>query len=178
MQHSKVTMGEPASIGTLLELGNCTLEVLGFWANKKQSPPPPEPVSASMKSQISACRQLLESLLVYSATQLAMWVAKQDGEQPGEMEIDEAQQQSESGYKSDSGVSATTKGERRMRRKSLSLADRLRRGMTGEMTNDLESLVAKAKPVMAKSSEVLGGSEPVDLLPVLAKFLEERVVAS
>lgn len=107
-----------------------------------------------------------------------MWVAKQDGEQPGEMEVDDSQQQQSEGvYKPESNAN-TGKGDRRIRRKSLSLADRLRRGMTGEMTNDLEALVTKAKPVMAKSSEVLGKPEPVDLLPAIAKFLEERVVAS
>ena len=50
--------------------------------------------------------------------------------------------------------------------------------MTGEMTNDLEALVAKAKPAMTKTCEVLGKPDPVDVLPVLARFLEERVVAS
>ena len=151
--------------------------MLEFLANKKSPPSPSDVASTSTKSQIRTCRQLLESLLLYASTQLAMWVAKQDGEQPGEMELDDTQQQSDGGYKTEPGAGAT-KGERRMRRKSLSLADRLRRGMTGEMTNDLESLVAKAKPIMAKSSETLGKPEPVDLLPVLAKFLEERVVAS
>ena len=62
-------------------------------------------------------------------------------------------------------------------RKSLSLADRLRRGMTGEMMVDLQTLLSRAKPVVAKSIEVSGG-DCVDIVPILVRFMEERAAAS
>ncbi|KAI5121186.1 hypothetical protein M0805_005987 [Coniferiporia weirii] len=185
--HSKVTMGEPASIGTLLELGNCTYETLQFLTSEKLPPlsarDPASSASArsALESNVRICRQTLEIALVYASTQLAMWLTKHDGEQSGEMELDDLQQPSEThgyGYKADASSTKDRERERRLKRKSLTLADRLRRGMTGEMAMDLEALVAKAKPVNAKCSEMLGKSESVDLLQVLAAFLEERVDAS
>ncbi|KAH8118849.1 nucleoporin subcomplex protein binding to Pom34-domain-containing protein [Phellopilus nigrolimitatus] len=187
--HSKVTMGEPASIGTLLELGNCAYETLHFLTSKKMPPlsnrslaPPSTPRAVStLQPSVRMIRQTLETVLVYTSTQLVMWLTKHDGEQTGEMELDDPQQHSEAhgyGYKADASTTKDRERERRLKRKSLTLADRLRRGMTGEMTMDLQALVDKAKPVVAKSSEVLGKPEPVDLLQVLAIFLEERLIAA
>ncbi|KAG2356946.1 nucleoporin subcomplex protein binding to Pom34-domain-containing protein [Suillus spraguei] len=56
--HSKVVPGEPASLGTLLELANCTLDVLRH-----------------LEGMLTA-RKTLEALLVYAVTQLAMWLSK------------------------------------------------------------------------------------------------------
>ena len=57
------------------------------------------------------------------------------------------------------------------------LAERLRRGMTGEMTADLQALLTRARPVLTKSEEVLGKSEgSKDLTLVLSQFLAERIV--
>ncbi|EJD01706.1 uncharacterized protein FOMMEDRAFT_111741 [Fomitiporia mediterranea MF3/22] len=182
--HSKVTMGEPASIGTLLELGNCSYESLHFLANKKTNVLPASSVQAPKVPQygdIRIYRQALETVLVYASTQLVMWLSKHDGEQTGEMELDESQQPSEGhgyGLKADVSTTKDRERERRLRRKSLTLADRLRRGMTGEMTMDLQALVAKAKDAIAASSEILATPEPGDLLQVLATFLEDRVAVS
>ena len=67
--------------------------------------------------------------------------------------------------------------DRRARRKSSTLADRLRRGMTGEMAGDLQALVAKAKPVLEKCTEILG-SGSVDLTHVLENFVEDHMGSS
>jgi nuclear pore complex protein Nup188 len=65
--------------------------------------------------------------------------------------------------------------ERRAPRSSMTMAERLRRGMTGEMASDLQSLLNKSKPIIAKSDAILGKAG-VDLTQVLLNFLHERIV--
>ena len=124
-------------------------------------------------------RQLLENVVLYASTQLVMWLMKQDGEQSGEMELDE-QQGDGHGYNHRSDLSASTlkdrERERRMKRKSLTLADRLRRGMTGEMTMDLQSLVNKSKPIIAKSSKIIGDPKLIDLMHIVGSFLQDYAI--
>lgn len=59
-----------------------------------------------------------------------------------------------------------------------SMAERLRRGMTGDMASDLQALLNKAKPLIAKCDQVVGGKGGVDVMGVLSVFLQERVVGS
>ncbi|KAL5529911.1 hypothetical protein ACEPAF_6168 [Sanghuangporus sanghuang] len=177
--HSKVTMGEPASIGTLLELGNCAYETLHFFASRK-TPLGSTPAS-SLHSEVQVYKQTLETILLYASTQLVMWLSKHNGEQSGDMELEDVPQQSEGvgyGLKADTSMTKDRERERRLRRKSLTLADRLRRGMTGEMTMDLQALVTKAKATVASSSEEAASDEPGDLLEVLASFLEDRAAVA
>lgn len=99
------------------------------------------------------------------------------------IEADEVQNQSVGpgadghGYvnKADLGMSGAK--ERRLRRKSqsLTLAERLRRGMTGEMTMDLQTLVSKAKVAVARGTESLEKADSVDIFGVLQSFLEDRM---
>lgn len=184
-------MGESASIGTLLELGNCAYETLRFLIDR-EGPALASRNSASssrtlLKTQenIRVARQTLESVLMYATTQLVMWLMKHEDEHSGDVDVDEQQQQQDThghglGHKADASASAL-KGrerERRMQRKSLTLADRLRRGMTGEMTMDLKALITRTKPAIAKSAEVLGSTELVDITQVLLNFMDERVVSA
>lgn len=182
-------MGEPASIGTLLELGNCSYEILRTLVDKKAPPLPslssrastkPSASPSALQSDVRMVRQALESVLVYACTQLVMWLTKHDVEMSGEMELDDQQQPDSHGHglRADASpmLNKERDRERRMKRKSLTLADRLRRGMTGEMTMDLQSLVVKAKPVVQKTTEMVGKPDDVDLVPALATFIEERVL--
>ena len=108
-------------------------------------------------------RRTLEALLVYAVTQLAMWLSKPD--------FDPAATEAEAEEHHTAQLDAN-KG-----RAPRALAERLRRGMTGEMTADLQALLTRAKPVLAKSEEVLGKSEGgKDLTQVLSRFLTERIV--
>ena len=61
------------------------------------------------------------------------------------------------------------------KRQSVTLADRIRRGMSGEMAADLQALIVRAKPVVAKSQATLE-NKPVDLTQVLSLFVQERVM--
>ena len=176
LQHSKVVLGEPASLGTLLELANCSLDVLRNLVNRPagQAIAPAtslKDVPLDVSQATFTVRRNLEALLVYAVTQLAMWLSKPDFDPAGtDMETDEHNSQAMEVRES------TSKG--RARRSSLTLAERLRRGMTGEMAADLQALLARSKPVLAKSDEVLGKPETVgDITLILSRFLNERVVA-
>lgn len=180
MQHSKVVLGEPASIGTLLELGNCTLDLLRDLVNR----PAGQSIIAvtsvhkttrsgqtlDVKEGVAIGRRNLESVLIYAVTQLAMWLSKPEYDTVTNNEMETEDQPADLQH------SRADSGKDRRPRTSTSLAERLRRGMTGEMAADLQSLLNKAKPIIAKSNTVLG-KESVDLTQVLSAFLQERIVA-
>jgi nuclear pore complex protein Nup188 len=159
-------------MGTLLELGNCTLDVLRDLVNRPagQSLAPVTPTTGSFTLDVLegvlTARRNLEAILVYSVTQLVMWLSKPEFDVPSaDVEGDESMEiQRTEGPK-----------ERRAPRPSITMAERLRRGMTGEMASDLQSLLNKAKPIIAKSDTVLGKAG-VDLTQVLLNFLHERIV--
>ncbi|KDQ64046.1 hypothetical protein JAAARDRAFT_52048 [Jaapia argillacea MUCL 33604] len=175
--HSKVVVGERASLGTLLELGNCTLDVLRLLSGH---PAGQAITSASfslstydkpldVRDAIRTARQNLEGVLFYAVTQLAMWLSKPEFDpRSGDMDMEDATIVD----RDDRSVNE----RRSVRRTSLTLAERLRRGMTGEMVADLQSLLNKSKPVIVKTDEVLG-VKGIDLTPILSVFLQQRIVA-
>ena len=160
-------------MGTMLELGNCTIDILtdlvGRPANQlvaRSLQPESNEQPLEVRQAILVARQNLEAVFVYAVTQLAMWVSKPEPETPaGDVDVDEQAFEPQR-----SEISR----ERRAPKPSLSLADRLRRGMTGEIGADLQSLLTKAKPIIAKSGSVVG-TRVVDITQVLSNFLRERV---
>ena len=79
-------LGEPALLGSLLEFGNCTLNVL---LNLIHCPPNQsitDPAGLShlyttalgLKQGVIVASQNLEGILLYSVLQLAMWLSKPD----------------------------------------------------------------------------------------------------
>ncbi|KAF8967477.1 nucleoporin subcomplex protein binding to Pom34-domain-containing protein [Flammula alnicola] len=176
--HSKIVLGEPASLGTLLELGNRTLDIL---RNLVQRPPgqsitDPSALSGSyttalgVKQGVIIARRNLEEILLYSVTQLAMWLSKPDFEStPVDADADEQAM--------DASRLDGTKDRRSTARSSMTMAERLRRGMTGEMAGDLQSLLTKSKPIIT-ASDIVIGKPSVDLSQVLLNFLHERIGGS
>lgn len=179
-------MGEPASLGTLFELGNCTLDILRLLIDR----PPGQaitPMAAKattgyekpldVREAVSATKQTLETVLTYALTQMAMWLskpefdAKSGGFGGADMDTDEPPQE-QKGLESLSG-----KERRGQRRATVSMADRLRRGMTGEMATDLQTLLEKTKPVIEKGQKLVGGDD-VDIMDILSHFLKEHILAS
>jgi len=59
-------------------------------------------------------------------------------------------------------------------RSSISMAERLRCGMTGEMAGDLQSLLTKSKAIMQLIDGVIG-KPSLDITQVLSNFLHDRV---
>ncbi|KAH9854890.1 nucleoporin subcomplex protein binding to Pom34-domain-containing protein [Lenzites betulinus] len=174
--HSKVVLGEPASLGTLLELGNCSLDILRLLVDR----PPAQALTPATTSEkaldvrdtVGAARRALEASLLYAVTQLATWLSKPEFDAPADDADGDADMLGGDAPSRDSA--ASLKERRAARKASMTLAERLRRGMTGEMAADLQALLARAKPVVAKSAGVLGEKD-VDLTQVLAYFVQERI---
>ena len=59
-------------------------------------------------------------------------------------------------------------------RSSISMAEQLRCGMTGEMAGDLQSLLTKSKAIMQSINGVIG-KPSLDITQVLLNFLHDRV---
>ncbi|KAF9270816.1 hypothetical protein L218DRAFT_1014004 [Marasmius fiardii PR-910] len=170
--HSKVVLGETASIGTLLELGNASLDMLHNLSNLPagQSIISVNKAGAQLdvKQGVTVARRNLEVILTYTVTQLTMWLSKPDADvTSSDMDTDEPTL--------DLQKSEAPK-DRRGGRASLSLGDRMRRGMTGEMAADVQSLLNKSKPAIVKSDVILGTGW-VDVTPILLTFLQERIIA-
>jgi len=113
-------------------------------------------------------RRNLEEILLYCVTQLAMWLSKPDFDSAPLDTEDDSQAM-------DSSTRLDGTKDRRQARTSMTMAERLRRGMTGEMAGDLQSLLAKSKPIIASSDAVIGRKESVDLTQILLNFLHERI---
>lgn len=122
---------------------------------------------------VAVTRRNLETVVLYAATQLAMWLSKPEFDAPAGNEGGEGDEMLVEGSLGDS---ASFK-ERRARKASQTMAERLRWGMKGEMAADLQALLNKAKPLIAKSSAILGGKD-VDLTQVLLFFVQERISLS
>ncbi|ESK96206.1 hypothetical protein Moror_7196 [Moniliophthora roreri MCA 2997] len=174
--HSKIVLGETASIGTLLELGNSTLDVLRNLCNLPAGQSMIQAQSMAenkstldVRQGVMVTRGHLEGVLTYAVTQLAMWLSKPDFDAPSaDMETDE---QSMDVQKTDLSK------DRRAPRSSMALGERMRRGMTGEMAADIQSLLNKAKPVITKSDSILGIGW-TDITPILSTFLQDRIISA
>jgi nuclear pore complex protein Nup188 len=113
---------------------------------------------------------------MYAVTQLVMWLSKPEFEPSAlpDMEV-EADSSNAMVMDSNSRTDASSLKDRsRGQRASVSMAERLRRGMTSEMASDLKSLLNKAKPVIAKSTTTVG-KDSVDIMQVLINFLQDHI---
>lgn len=182
-------MGEAASLGTLLELGNRSLDVL---KNLVQRPPgqslsdssvllSPYSTALGVKEGVVIVRRNLEEILLYSVTQLAMWLSKPDFENSTTIVEEDALPTLGLGNAFDSSRIDSAKEKKAAPstaspRASMTLSERLRRGM-GEVAGDLQALLMKSKSVFAASDQVIG--EPtVDLTQIMLNFLHEHVSSS
>ncbi|EIN11025.1 hypothetical protein PUNSTDRAFT_119839 [Punctularia strigosozonata HHB-11173 SS5] len=177
--HTKVIPGEPASMGTLLELGNASLDVLRHLSNQPVGQAISPAASTSPLSKpldvgdaMSTAARNLENVLVFAVTQFAMWLARPNADELGEREM----------QVEDFGGSDEQRSERERRaarRTSLTLAERMRRGMTGEMAGDLQALLGKVKPLLEKTRTALKtDKEDVDLTDILVTFLHDRMLVA
>ncbi|KAL1721708.1 nucleoporin subcomplex protein binding to Pom34-domain-containing protein [Schizophyllum commune] len=167
LPQNKVVLGERASLGTLLELGNCALDQLRDLLAKAPTAKPADKGKAiltgtyetkeDVHAGISVARRTLEVVLTYSVTQLALYLNKPDAELGNrDVDVDEAQPGA-------MDVTPATKA-----------ADRLRRGLISDTVDDLESLMQKAKPLIAKSGTTLG-KDLIDVSQILENFFKDHV---
>lgn len=176
-----MVLGEPASLGTLLELGNCSLDILKDFVNRPagQALTPTVPTRGSnpldVRQGVITARRNLESVLLYAVTQLTMWLSKPEfepssQENGGDLEDPQGMDiQRPEGGKDRRIISVSAP-----RSSSISMAERIRRGMTGEVAGDLQGLLNRAKPIVAKCNEVIG-KDSIDIIQILLSFLQDRI---
>ncbi len=127
-----------------------------------------------VRQGVLTARRNLETVLTYAVTQLAMWLLKPDFESST---IHGSESMTVDGGADDEKMDG--KEHRSHARASTSLAERVRRGMTGEIAADLQALITKAKPIIEKSDSSLdpsGKAKGVNLTDVLGRFLQERIM--
>lgn len=126
----------------------------------------------NVEQTMATVRRHFEAAAFFGVTQLALWLAKPELDSSSlEMDTDEK-------IGEPAAVAVAVEKERRLTgRRSQTMAERLRRSMTGEMAVDLQSLLTRAKPLVAKTVPVLGEKE-VDVTAVLSRFVQERIIIS
>jgi len=172
-------------MGTLIELASSTLDTLGHLISRPAgqaltmtSPARPSEAPLDVKTAIQATRRTVESVLFYATTQLAAWVTTPElldvgaGGGAADPEAPEDTTMGES-----AGVNH---GERRAaRRESTVMTERMRRGLTGEISSELKVVLEKARTVLAKSQPTTPEKQStVDIASVLLAFLNQRVICS
>ncbi len=100
----------------MLELGNCAYDTLRFLKEQKQVQPTnlPQPTVSPL---VDVVRHALESVLMYTTTQLVIWLSKHEDEQ----QVVADMEQDENALDAGSVVPAKER-DRRHKRKSMTLA--------------------------------------------------------
>jgi len=169
-------------MGTLIELASSTLDTLGHLISRPAgqaltmtSPTRPSETPLDVKTAIQATRRTVESVLFYATTQLAAWVTT-----PGLLDVGAGGADPEASEETTMGDSASVNhGERRTaRRESTMMTERMRRGLTGEISSELKAVLEKARTVLAKSQPTSEKQSAVDIAGVLLAFLNQRVICS
>jgi nuclear pore complex protein Nup188 len=170
-------------MGTLIELASGTLDTLSHLiarpagqALTMTSPTRPSERPLDVGVAMLATRQTVEAVLFYATTQLGAWVMTPEQVDSGAgTEVDVAE---------DAAVDLAliTHGEQRRsssRRESTVLTERMRRGLTGEISSELKAVLEKARNLFAKSQQTVGENRSTgDITNVLLGFLNQRVIGS
>jgi nuclear pore complex protein Nup188 len=160
------------------------------------SPTRPSEKPLDVRTAIAATSRTVEAVLFYATTQLAAWVTTPElldggagggGVGVGGMDPEAAAAGTEesaavvavAGMVVDSA--GINHGERRAtRREPTVMTERMRRGLTGEISSELKAVLEKARTVLAKSQQTAGEKQQgaVDIAGVLLSFLNQRVICS
>ena len=173
-------------MGTLIELASSTLDTLGHLISRPAgqaltmtSPTRPSETPLDVKTAIQATRRTVESVLFYATTQLAAWVTTPELLDVGAGGADPEGPEETVAMGGDSASVGVGHGERRTaRRESTVMTERMRRGLTGEISSELKVVLEKARTVLAKSQPSSEKQSAVDIAGVLLAFLNQRVICS
>lgn len=166
---SKVNPDEAATMGTLIELGNWAVRVLVHLLKVSTAPAACASTTSSLpqslapfqrKRTIEAARHVIETLMVYAATQLSRWL----------------DQDRLDGSLQASSVLDSQRGGKRGRA-SMPLMNSSVQSAVQDQARDLNLLAARAKEVLGKLSEDDGGSALI-LLEVLVGFASAKLLKS
>jgi len=180
-------------MGTLIELASSTLDTLGHLISRPAgqaltmtSPTRPSERPLDVGIAIQATRRTVETVLFYATTQLAAWVTTPElldaggGAEP-EATIEDATA-TVAGCDSASlsiGINHHGVERRASRREPTVMTERMRRGLTGEISSELKAVLEKARTVLAKNQQAGGEKQStVEIAGVLLGFLNQRVICS
>jgi nuclear pore complex protein Nup188 len=169
-------------MGTLIELASGTLDTLSHLiarpagqALTMTSPTRPSERPLDVGVAMLATRRTVEAVLFYATTQLGAWVTTPELPDSGAgVELDAAEDAAD--------LALITHGEQRRsssRRESTVMTERMRRGLTGEISSELKAVLEKARNLFAKSQQTAGENQSTaDITNVLLGFLNQRVIGS
>lgn len=159
-----MTVGELATIGTFLELGNGIIDLLQHVKPSTRAKLPVSYATPPFDSayDVSVLSQSLESIAVFTVAQLAVWQHQRDTGDLGN-EDDSGMDWNDVGYGKESILGRLT-GKR-----APILA-----GLGGDVFNELVGMLSKAKTTLAKSEPGLDASK--GMIAILEAFLNIRVI--
>ncbi|KAI0306857.1 hypothetical protein B0F90DRAFT_1807609 [Multifurca ochricompacta] len=168
----KAVLGEPASMGTLIELASGTLDTLGHLISRPAgqaltitAPTRPSERPLDVRAAILATRGTIEAVLFYATTQLGAWVTTPELLDAGAGTADLLEAADERPSCFPERVTAIT--------------ERMRRGLTGEISSELKVVLERARNLLAKCQQTTGDKQSaVDITNVLLGFLNQRVIGS
>ena len=168
-------------MGTLIELASGTLDTLGHLISRpagqaltlsELTRPSERPLD--VRAAILATRRTTEAVLFYATTQLGAWVTNPDLLDAGAGA--DAESTDELGGEN---VNMNQTERRGTRREPTVMTERMRRGLTGEISGELKVVLEKARGLLAKSQQTAADKQdPVDITNVLLNFLNHRVIGS
>lgn len=172
-------------MGTLIELASGTLDTLGHLISRPagqaltlSAPTRPSERPLDVRAAILATRRTTEAVLFYATTQLGAWVTNPDLLDAGAGGADAAESMDEMGVDSVSLNQSERRGGQR-REQTVVMTERMRRGLTGEISGELKAVLEKARGLLAKSQQTAADKQtPVDITNVLLSFLNHRVIGS
>ena len=166
-------------MGTLIELASGTLDTLAHLISRPAGqaltvtvPTRPSERPLNVRVAIVATRRTIEAVLFYATTQLGAWVMSPELLDTG------AGAESEGTDEAGDTASMHPSERRASRRESTVMTERIRRGLTGEISSELKTVLEKARNLLAKSQQTAGQQGVADIMSVLLGFLNQRVIGN
>jgi nuclear pore complex protein Nup188 len=168
-------------MGTLIELASGTLDTLAHLVSRPAgqvltvtAPTRPSEQPLDVRAAILATRRTIEAVIFYATTQLGVWVMT-----PELLDTGAGNPDSEGTEEIGDSASIHPSERRASRRESTVMTERMRRGLTGEISSELKVVVEKARSLLAKSQQTAGERlNDVDITSVLLGFLNQRVIGN
>ena len=171
-------------MGTLIELASGTLDTLSHLiarpvgqALTMTSPTRPSERPLDVGAAILATRRTVEAVLFYATTQLGAWVTAPELPDSGAGAEPDTTEDAMGG--DSTLISHSEQRRSSSRRESTVMTERMRRGLTGEISSELKAVLEKARTLLAKSQQTAGENQnATDITNVLLGFLNQRVIGS
>jgi len=159
-----VSIDEPASLGTLLELGNVARDTLSAIISLKGNLTPKRPIPACTAScppfdralSTSALRETLEMLLLYITAEVTRGIFDGSGSEYGEAQDE------------DEDMGPTSRG----RSKAATGTDPAQRALRGELFSELRELLSKSTALFEKMD---GSAKRGSIVLVLTNHVQKRL---